>query len=585
MYLRRAAVLFVLVITSSALCKAADEPQIDHDLKTLSTGKTAAQLEAMDDMVQMGSSAKTAVPALIKELGDKDTQLQWHAARALSAIGPAAKDAVPALTAALKSSDPKVRGYAANALESIGDGSQPAAQSLAALLNDKDSDVRRAAIDALVGIHLKPDALIPIMKQALEESNMDPSLTVPALNALADAGDPGIAVLIGELKNEKTQYWACIALASTGPKAKAAVPDLARLAQSKRPILRMQAILALGEIGPDAKLAAPVLVKSLSDDENSVRYAAAYAIGKIGVTDATAELTKQLDSKDHFLEMISAWAIAKINPNDKKAVDRAVSLLVAGLKDPSKHVRGAAARGLFELHAPHETVVAAMGDLMADKDPVVRSNVAEAFASLGDAAVPRLIKALENDQMQGLAVEVLRRLGPKAKDAVPALILELKDPDPDYRREVEFALAAIGPDAKAAVPALIEHMTSDDPKVRYTACYALGKIGPAAADAVPKLRDNVKSDDKFLKLASVWALLHIEPEDNPLKILAVPLLTKALEESDRDLVKEESASALGLIGAPAKSAIPTLQKTAQEAESPQVRAAAQEALKKIQAAK
>lgn len=131
----------------------------------------------------------------------------------------------------------------------------------------------------------------------------------------------------------------------------------------------------------------------------------------------------------------------------------------------------------------------------------------------------------------------------------------------------------------------VERMTSDEPKVRYTACYALGKIGPAAADAVPKLRDNIISDDKFLKLASVWALLHIEPEDNPIRVMAVPLLTKALEESDRELVKVEAATTLGAIGPTAKAAIPTLQKTAKEAESPELRAAAEEALKKIQAAK
>ncbi len=440
-------------------------------------------------------------------------------------------------------------------------------------------------MDALVGIHLKPEVLIPIMKQALEEENTDPSVVVPALTALADAGDAGIAVLIDELKNNKTQYWASIALASAGPKAKAAAPELTRLAESKQPALRMQAIMALGEIGPDAKAVAPTLIKSLSDSENSVRYAAAYAIGKIGVKDATPELTKQLDNKDRFLGMIAAWAIAKSNPDDKKAAERAVTLLVGGLKDPNKLVRAAAARGLFELHAPHETVVAAMGDLLADKDPTVRSNVAEAFATLGEKAVPRLIKALESDDTQGLAVEVIRRLGPKAKDAVPALILELKDPDPEYRREVEFALAAIGPDAKEAVPALVEHMTSDDPRVRYTACYALGKIGPDAKEAIPKLRDNIKSEDKFLKVASVWALLHIQPEDNPLKVLAVPLLTKSLEESDRDLVKVESATALGAIGSPAKSAIPTLQKVADGTDSPEVRAAAQEALKKIQSAK
>jgi HEAT repeat protein len=583
MYSRRAAVLVLLLTINVTVATAADEPQVANLLKVLATGNTAAQLQATDQLVQLGPAAKSAVPALIKAVAGNEPQLQWHAARALSAIGPAAKDAVPALTAALKSSDPMVRGYAANALEEIGEASQPAAPALAALLTDKNGDVRRAAMDALVGIQLKPEVLIPLMKQALEEANMDPSLTVPALNALANAGDEGIKVLIGELKNEKAQYWACIALASIGPKAKAAVPELSRLVQDKHPAIRMQAIMALGEIGPDAKSATPLLVKALSDDANSVRYAAAFAVGQIGVKEATSELAKQLDSKDHFLEMISAWALAKINPDDKAAVQRAVLLLVNGLKDPNKHVRGAAARGLFELHAPREMVLSAMSGLMADKDPVVRGNVADALASLGEAAVPRLTKALENDDMQSLAVVVLRRLGPKAKDAVPALILELKDPDPDYRRGVEFTLAAIGPAAKSAVPALIEHMTSDEPRVRYTACYALGKIGPDAAAAIPKLRENITSDDKFLKAASVWALLHIEPADKALQTMAVPVLTKALEESDRDLVKEESAAALGMIGPAAKSAIPTLQKTAQEAESPEVRAAAEQALKKIQA--
>jgi HEAT repeat protein len=582
MYLRRVIGLSLLLAWGTTLIAVADEPQVATATKTLATGDTAAQLKATDDIVALGPAAKSTVPSLIKALAAGDIQLQWHAARALGAIGPSAKDAVPALTAALKSSDDQVRGYSARALEEIGDASQPAAPALAALLSDKNGDVRRKAIDALVAIHLPPGVLIPYLKQALEQSNMDPSLTVPALNALADAGDEGIKILTEELKNDKAQYWACIALAEAGPKAKAAVPELARVSQDKHPAVRMEAIIALGEIGPDSKSASPQLVNALSDKQNSVRYAAAFAVGRIGVKEAAPQLTKQLDSDDAFLKMISAWALAKINPDDKAGMERAVSLLVSGLKDPSQHVRGAAARGLLDLHAPQEEVMSAMSDLLADKDPEVRGNVADALASLGQAAVPRLIKALENDDMQSLAVEVLRRLGPQAKDAVPALVLELKDPDPEYRREVEFALAAIGPAAKTAVPALVEHMTSDEPRVRYTACYALGKIGPDAADAIPKLRENVTSDDKFLKVASVWALLHIQPADKALQTMAVPLLAKSLEESDRELVKVESASALGKIGASAKSAIPALQKAAQEAESPKVRAAAQEALKKIQ---
>ncbi|HTQ39576.1 MAG TPA: HEAT repeat domain-containing protein [Pirellulales bacterium] len=585
MYLPRAVVLSSVLTMGMAMAATADDAQLANLTKTLASGDSAAQLKATDDIVDLGPAAKPTVPALIKALNTGDAPLQWHAARALSAIGPAAKDAVPALTAALKSNDAMVRGYAANALEEIGDASQPAVPELVALLSDKNGNVRRKAIDALVAMHLKFDTLAPILKQVLEQSNMDPALVVPALNALADAGDDGINVLIGELKNDKAVHAACIGLADAGPKAKAAVPELIRVVQEqdKHPAVRREAIMALAAIGPDSKSAGPQLVKALSDQQYAVRYAAALAVGQIGIKDAAPQLAQQLDSDDPFLKMISAWALAKINPDDKAGVQRAVSLLVTGLKDPNQHVRGAAARGLLELHAPQEMVISAMSDLLADKDPEVRGNVVDALSSLGEAAVPRLIKALQNDDMQALAVEVLRRLGPKAKDAVPALILELKDPDPEYRREVEFALAAIGPAAKTAVPALIEHLGSDEPRVQYTACYALGKIGPDAADAVPKLRDNMKSDDKFLKVASVWALLHIQPADKALQSMAVPLLAKALGDSEHELARVESANALGRIGAAAKSAIPDLQKAAEQDDSPKVRAAAVEALKKIQA--
>jgi HEAT repeat protein len=584
MRLRLAAVVMTIAMASVV---RADDPQVAKLARDLSTGNTAAQLQAADDLAEFGAKAKPAVPGLIKALGSTDPELQWHAACTLGAIGPEAKDAVPALVAALKSSDANVRGHAAYGLEQIGTASQPAVPALIGLLGDNDPNVRRAAIDALVGIHLNQKTLIPILKQAIEDSNMDPSITVPALNALADLGDAGMQVLIGELQHEKGRYWACVALAEAGPKAKAAVPELSKLLAHKEPEIRMEAAIALGQIGPDSKTAAPQLIKALSDEQNSVRYAAAFAVGKIGVKDAVGELTKNLDSQDHFLRMVSAWSLAKLKPTDTATVDRAVKLLVDSLKDSDRRVRAAAARGLQELELPHETLVDAFTTLLADKDPEVRGNVVDALSTLGVKALPKLIKALENDDMQSLAVEVIRRLGPQAKDAVPALILELKDPDPAYRQEVEFALAAIGPEAKAAVPALLEHMidSKEEPKDRYTACYALGKIGPAAAVAVPALRQNMAGDDKFLKVASVWALLHIQPEDRPLKALAVPLLAKALEESERDLVKVEVATALGAIGPTAQAAIPTLEKAAKDDDSAAVRTAAADALKKIRAGK
>ena len=247
MRLRLAMVVMVLALASAV---RADDAQIAKLAKDLSTGNTAAQLQAADDLAEFGAKAKSAVPVLIKALGSTDPEVQWHAARTLGAIGPDSKAAVPALTAALKSSNADVRGHAAYGLEEIGAASQPAVPALVALLTDKDSNVRRAAIDALVGIHLGQKELIPIMKQALEVSDMDPSIVVPALNALADSGDAGMQVLIGELQNEKVRYWACLALAEAGPKAKAAVPDLSKLLQHSDPEIRMRAALTLGDIGP-----------------------------------------------------------------------------------------------------------------------------------------------------------------------------------------------------------------------------------------------------------------------------------------------------------------------------------------------
>jgi HEAT repeat protein len=562
----------------------AEDADIGKLTAALGSSDAAAQMQAADDLAQLGSHAKAAVPALINALKSKDTQVQWHVAAALADIGPAAKDAVPALAAALKSTDDNVRGHAAHALEEIGSASIPAVPQLAALLSDKNKDVRRAGIDALVAIHPDPKVFVPILRKALESSDMDPSLTVPALVALGQSGDTGVAVLVEELRNEKARYWACIALAEAGPKAKVAVPDLAKLVASKEPEMRMQAIITLGEIGPDAKPAVGSIIKALSDEQNSVRFAAAYSLGKIGDKSANAELKKQLDSKDHLLMLTSAWALAKINPDDKARVEATAKLLVDSLADKDKFVREAAARGLFELHLPPDQVVPVLGDLLSDKDPVIRANVVEAFASLGEKALPRLIRALENDDTQALAVEVIHRLGPKAKAAVPALILELKDPDADYRREVEFALASIGPDAKDAVPELINRLKDEEPKVRHTACYALGKIGPAAASAAPSLRDCMASDDAFMKVASVWALLKIQPEDKPLQALAVPLLTKALQETDRDLIRKEAAIALGAIGPGAKEAIPALEKIAADSDSAEVRDAAKQALAKIRGA-
>ncbi len=573
------------VSAGSAVRLFADEPTVEELTKLLGSGDAGAQLKAEDALAELGPSAAHAVPALIKALGSTNEEVQWHAAAALSEIGPAAKDAVQPLTAALKSSSPMVRGHAAHALEEIGPPAQSAVPELAKLLADKDKNVARAAIDALIAIRPSTTILAPILKQALENNDMDPSLIVPALNALAELGDLGMKTLIEELNNEKVQYWAVLALGEAGPKAKGATNDLAKLVASKEPQIRMQALITLGEIGPDAKSAAPAIIKALGDEQMSTRYAATFALGKIGAKEAIPELSKQLDSKDNFLKMVSAWSLAKISPTDIPTVQAAIKMLGAALKDPDKHVRAAAARGLFELNVSREQMLPLISELVEDKDPTVRAHVVDAMASLGEKALPRLIKALSSDDTQGIAVAVIRQLGPKAKDAVPNLIEELKDPDAAYRRDVCLALAAIGPDAKDAVSALLKTLGDENLSVRHVAIYALGKIGPSASAAVPDLKKYLQSDDQFTRVATVWALVHIQPKDLEFRLKAIPLLSEALKNTDREPVRIEIANTLGEIGPPAIIAAPILDGMASNDPSPMVREAAQAALKKIRPGK
>jgi HEAT repeat protein len=204
------------------------------------------------------------------------------------------------------------------------------------------------------------------------------------------------------------------------------------------------------------------------------------------------------------------------------------------------------------------------------------------LAALGPKVLDRHIEALKNTELRRYAVGVIQRLGSQAAPAVPALTsLLTEDADPELKREVQLALAAIGPEAKQAVPALTNSLSSPESDVRGSAAYALGKIGPAAASASAKLRERFSSDDdQRMQRIAMWALIKINPNDAPLILRAVPLLIEALG-SDRELARLEATVALGELGKVAKPAIEPLKKLLTD-ESPDVRAAAEEAIRKLE---
>jgi HEAT repeat protein len=96
--------------------------------------------------------------------------------------------------------------------------------------------------------------------------------------------------------------------------------------------------------------------------------------------------------------------------------------------------------------------------------------------------------------------------------AAPVLIKILKDeksPEPVRYGAVEV-LGKIGPAAKGAVPVLIESLKNQNHVLRNKAVIALGKIGEEAGDAIPALKDALKDDDESIRTSAKWALSVIE---------------------------------------------------------------------------
>jgi hypothetical protein len=139
------------------------------------------------------------------------------------------------------------------------------------------------------------------------------------------------------------------------------------------------------------------------------------------------------------------------------------------------------------------------GDKVAGLVEKVKKGDVKAAYTLGEMgpkakeAIPALVEALQKMPMPGesLADNAALALGKIGPDAVPALIAVLKDKNAEKAWQyAATALKVIGPGAKEAVPVLIEvTKAKNDLLAPLLAVDALGAVGPAAKEAVPALVD------------------------------------------------------------------------------------------------
>jgi HEAT repeat protein len=262
--------------------------------------------------------------------------------------------------------------------------------------------------------------------------------------------------------------------------------------KSKRPEVRLAAARALGNMGPKAKDAVPALCRALKDRHAGVRESVARALGEIRSKAAVPALLEVITYKYYDDPGWAIWALGRIGPEGKAAIPALVDIY------------------------------------FHDKSWCVQAYTKDALVGMGEAVVPALLQILDEEKDEDdwgrrwRAVGLLGCLGPKAKDAVPALLGCLKDSHAPVRECAVISLGRIGPMAKDAVPALIQILRDrggllDNAKTiesrRGDAAEALGNIGPEAKSAIPDLMKGLKDKSPAIRSRAAEALRNIDPQE------------------------------------------------------------------------
>lgn len=365
---------------------------------------------------------------------------------------------------------------------------------------------------------------------------------------------------------------------------------------------------SLGELGPEA---VPILVAAISDRDPKIQAAAVYAFafGKINRLPESKEaiapiaalpthviwddvalldlgtptfpiLKTSLKSQNRIIAQRALGTIYRMEPPPAEFTQNLIDVLVEGRLDSfltchalekmgapaAPAIRHAWPRvqnaqtkiSILELLPKIDTSTQSMQFLVKaldDPDSTVQSKAIhelQAFGAQAHSAIPRLVKMVyENDPHSGEASFALGRIGPKA---IPPLADQLRKGN----TAAASALAWIG---NPAAPVLIDVLKTGAPNLRAAAAEALAKINPMSSETAAALRAALPGSDVPVAQGS-----NVNLSSSIMEALAKSGAAGApsVEEIEKRLsdknwtVRVSAANALGMMGAPALKAVPSL---------------------------
>jgi HEAT repeat protein len=461
-----------------ALGVMADPRAVPHLLKALQSDAAAVAGQASRSLRLCGDDALEQLVAIM--LDDVDPQTRWHAAAALGGLG---ERGIAALVTAAGSDDPEVRMFAVVGLSAV------VGQLSFRIFSPDDSRVIEPLAAALYDTE-------PVVRRL-------------AALALAEAGDAR------------------------------AVPSLETMIRSEDADLRAAALEGLGHV-EDAS-AVDVLVTALRDTDVETRRAACEALRRLLVSARPIRaIVETAESREALMELLSTWRTTPAAPALVRALRRAMTPLIAVLRDPESSVVRAATEALNRAAEPLadvSDVPSAGPDDGPDGEAArLRSVVRETLVPLSDPdAVAALIATLDhlNDESDGgwepVRSSIASLLGSVGdRQAVPAMIELLHSSRRDVCTAAGSALARLGgPDALPALIGVLNGPRADD----YAAFSLMVDILALADERAANLLLDALRDSGPYPGRRIEALLRELGE------LALVPLVAALGDADADFAR------------------------------------------------
>jgi HEAT repeat protein len=252
---------------------------------------------------------------------------------------------------------------------------------------------------------------------------------------------------------------------------------------------------------------------------------------------------------------------------------------------PDVSSRRKAARELERMGSPARAAL-----LRALHDRIDGTGAARALLAVdpdNKEAVPALLPDLKglDPGVRCHACNVLGVFGEKGRPAIPALVGALRDPDSDVRRLAAHALAEVGRRDRRAVMGLVCALGDPVREVWHTAALALAKVDPAGARTIAALGALLldrEPDESIRRLMySAKTLLDLALAEGA--VVAVKVYLNDLEAMQESVRKRRLLAVANLaeLTPAVKPALPALRLAADDGD-PHVRRAAAAVLKELE---